>query len=250
MGLPSVDDLLEARRALPILAAVAFVVAIFQPMWSINIHVVQYPDQVLHLHVFAYPRITGDFVEMRRLNKYIGFYYPNPVYWQPNYQVHPHAVKAPEWSFGVFAFVAVAALSVFVAIAPTEAKVTRGLTGQLAGTIAVFAIMLVDIQYRLYQTGHSLDPNAPVMGVKGFTPPIWGKYHVANITSYSHLDLGAYLSMLAIVLLVLAFRFRTTQVPVWEVPSRLRADLAALRDRRGTPDGEKAPIGENDPKEH
>ncbi|MFB6079780.1 MAG: hypothetical protein ABEJ81_02085 [Haloferacaceae archaeon] len=230
MRLPSTDELVEARRGLAVLAALAFVLAVFLPMWAIDVHAVQYPDQVLHLHIYAYPHISGDYVEMHRLNKYIGFYYPDPVYWQPNYPVHEHAVKVPEWSVGPVAFLAVAALSVFVAIAPTGEKLRRGLRWQLVGTIAVFVVMLVDIQYRLYQTGHSLDPDAPVMGVEGFTPPIWGKYAVANITSYSHLDFGAYLSMLAIALLVLAYHFRTTDATIREVPGLLSEEVGRVRD--------------------
>ena len=237
MNWPSPRRFGELRRGLPVLAAALLLVALLLPMWTIEVHAVQYPDTVLRLHLYAYPRITGDYVEMARLNEYIGFYYPDPVYWQPNYEVHERAIDVPEWSFGPLAFVGVAALSVFVAIAPTERKLRRGLTYQLVGTIAVFTVVLADIQYRLYQAGHTLDPDAPVMGVDGFTPPLWGKYEVANITSYSRLGAGAYLTVLSVGLLVVAFHYRDTDARFGDLPGGVAAVPGRVRAaaRRGLP---------------
>ncbi|WP_435185332.1 hypothetical protein [Halobellus sp. EA9] len=228
---PGIDSFRELRRGLPVVAAVLFVVALAFPMWRISVDAVQYPTTTLHLKLYAYPRIAGDYAEMANLNKYIGFYYPDPVYWQPNYEPHPYAVDVPEWSFGPLAFVGVGLLSVFVALAPTTEKLKRGLTAQFVGTVVVFTVMLADIQYRLYQAGHHLDPNAPVMGVSGFTPPLWGRYEVANITSHSRFGLGAYLSMAAVGLLLLAYYYRDTGVTFGDLPARLRAGLAALIER-------------------
>ena len=219
--LPDRSAFFELRRGLPVVAAVLFVAALAFPMWRIEVHAVQYPSTTLHLQLYAYPRIAGDYVEMANLNKYIGFYYPDPVYWKPNYVPHDYAVDVPEWSFGPLAFVAVSACSIFVALAPNRRKLKRGLVAQFVGTVAVFGVMLVDIQYRLYQTGHTLDPDAPVMGVDGFTPPLWGKYEVANITSYSRFGLGAYLSMVAVGLLAVAFYHRDTDATFGELSRRV-----------------------------
>ncbi len=223
--LPTLDEFRELRRLLPVIAAVLFVASLAFPMWTIEVHAVQYPDTVLHLQLYAYPHIGGDYVEMARLNHYIGYYYPDPVYWQPNYEVHPNAVEVPEWSFGWLAFLAVAAGGLFVAIAPTDGKLKAGLRYQLVGTAAVFGVMLADIQYRLYQTGHTLDPGAPVMGVSGFTPPLWGRYEVANITSYSRFGVGAQLAILAVLLLVGAYRFRDRETTAEELLATLRASV-------------------------
>jgi hypothetical protein len=220
----------------PALAAVLFTTAVLFPMWHIHIDAVQYPQTTLHLQLYAYPKITGDFVEVARLNHYVGFYYPDPVYWPPNFEVHPRAVDVPEWSLGPFAFVAVSLLSVIVAIAPTTRKLKRGLKWQLLGTVGVFTGMLVDIQYRLYQTGHTLDPDAPVMGVEGFTPPLWGQYTVANITSVSHFGLGAFMAGVAIGLLAVAFYYRDTTVKIADLPGRLRARVTAVLGRLSTGD--------------
>jgi len=231
--LPSVERFTELRRLLPLAAAVLFVAALAFPMWRIEVHAVQYPDTTLKLQLFAYPHIAGDYAEMANLNKYIGFYYPDPVFWQPNYEPHPKAIDVPEWSFGPLAFVAVGALSGFVALAPDTKRLVRGLRYQLAGTVLVFGVMLADIQYRLHQAGHTLDPEAPVMGVDGFTPPLWGTYEVANITSYSRFGLGVYLSVLAVLLLAVAYRYRHRETTVGEL-------LGAVRDRLGA-DSEESP---------
>ncbi|EMA08032.1 hypothetical protein [Haloferax denitrificans] len=239
---PSLDEFAQLRRGLPVLAAVLFVTALLFPMWSINVHAAQYPNEVLRLHLYAYPRISGDYVEMARLNKYIGFYYPDPVYWQPNFEVEPAAVDVPEWSLGPLAFVAVAAGGAFVAIAPTIKKLKRGLLYQLVGTITVFTVMVVDIQYRLYQTGHALDPEAPVVGVDPFTPPLVGKYEVANITSFSSLGMGAYMSIIAIGLLVVAFYYRDTDATATTAIDSIRRRIKSVRNtsiggQSGTNDG-------------
>lgn len=241
MQWPTVDDFREVRRALPVVAAALFLGALLLPMWVINVHVVQYPDQVLHLRLYAFPHIAGDYGEMAALNDYIGFYYPDPVYWTPNFAVNERAIDVPEWSLGPVAFIAVAATGLFVAVAPTVEKLKRGLRWQLIGTITVFTVMLVDIQYRLYQAGHTLDPGAPVVGVDPFTPPIWGKYEVANITSYSRFGMGAYLTILSIGLLTMAFYYRDSAVQFRDLPGRLAAMIGGFGDGITREDREEEP---------
>lgn len=234
MNRPRWSEFGQLRRLLPLLAAALLLVALALPMWRIEMNAVQYPTETLQIGLYAYPRVSGDFVEISRLNHYIGFYYPDPVYWQPNYEPHPQAIDVPEWSFGPLAFVAVAATGVFVALAPTVRKLQLGLNAQLAGSLLVFGGLLADIQYRLYQAGHLLDPGAPVMGVEPFTPPLLGSYSVANITSYSSFGLGAYLSMLAIGLLVIAWLARNSIATPRDVPGILRSLPDRFRDRSGT----------------
>jgi hypothetical protein len=236
MRLPSRTEFAQLRRLLPVTAAALLVAALALPMWVIDVHAVQYPGEVLQLKLYAFPHISGDYWEMAELNQYIGFYYPDPVYWQPNYEVHPKAVDVPEWSVGPLAFLVVAATGLFVALAPTERKLRLGLTAQFAGAAAVFTVLVADIQYRLYQTGHELDPDAPVMGIEPFTPPLWGRYEVANITSYSRFGAGAYLAMLAIGLLALAFYYRDSTATPRDLPDHVRGRLRWLRERVGRGD--------------
>ena len=246
MEWPTIDDFREVRRALPVIAAALFLGALLLPMWVINVHVVQYPDEILHLKLYAFPHIAGDYGEMAALNDYIGFYYPDPVLWEPNFEVHERAINVPEWSLGPLAFIAVAATGLFVAVAPTVEKLKRGLKWQLIGTITVFTVMLIDIQYRLYQAGHTLDPGAPVVGVDGFTPPIWGKYEVANITSYSRLGMGAYVTSLSIGLLIVAYYYRDSTVQFRDLPGRLSRFVDRLgKDVSPEKNEEEPPVKSN-----
>lgn len=237
MQRPRWSEFGELRRLLPLVAAALLVAALLFPMWHIRMDAIQYPSETLTLGLYAYPRISGDYVEIARLNHYIGFYYPDPVFWPPNYEPHPKAIDVPEWSLGPLAFVGVAAAGVFVALAPTARKLRRGLTAQLGGSIVVFGVLLADIQYRLYQAGHTLDPDAPVMGVDPFTPPLWGKYAVANITSYSRFGVGAYLTTAAIGLLVVAWLARDTQATVGDLPGIVLGLPTRLSDRLSSGDG-------------
>lgn len=219
-SLPPLEEFRKARRGLPVIAAVLFVASLLFPMWQIAVDAVQYPTTTLKVNVYAFPRLTGDVREMAALNHYVGFHYPDPVYWAPNYDVSDAAIDAPEWSLGPVGFLAVGGLSLFVALAPDTERLRRGLTWQLVGTGGLFTVMLADIQYRLYQAGHRLDPNAPVMGVEGFTPPLMGTYQVANITSTSRFGPGAGMAMVAIGFLVIAFYYRKTTVKIGELPGR------------------------------
>ncbi|WP_255171574.1 hypothetical protein [Natrononativus amylolyticus] len=219
--------LTELRRALPLLAAALLLIAIALPMWRITLTAPQYPGRALPVELYAYPRLGGEYAEVQLLNRYVGFYFPDPVLLEPNYEVHENAVAVPEWSFGPLPFVAVAATGVFVALAPTVRKLKLGLTCQLLGTVAVFGGMFAVIQYRLYQTGHSLDPNAPLRGVDGFTPPVLGPYEVANISGTAWFGPGGYLTVAAIGLLVVAFFLRDSEATVRDVPALVRS----IRDR-------------------
>lgn len=225
-----VRRLTELRRALPIVAATLLLVALLLPMWRIILTAPQYPQELV-VELYAYPRLRGDVEEVQLLNAYVGFYYPDPVYLEPNFEVHENAVAVPEWSFGPLAFVAVAAAGVFVAIAPTERKLRLGLTAQLIGTIAVFAGMFALIQYRLYQAGHSLDPDAPLRSVDSFTPPVFGPYEIANISGFASLGPGGYLAILAVVLMIIAFFCRSSPATVGDIPNLLGNGVKNLRGR-------------------
>ncbi|QLD85651.1 hypothetical protein HWV23_07910 [Natronomonas halophila] len=211
----------ELRRGLPLIAAGLLLVALALPMWRITLTAPQYPGEALVVELYAYPKLGGDYGEVHALNKYVGFYYPDPVYVEPNFPLDDGSIKTPEWVLGPVVFVALAALGVFVSLAPTVRKLKLGLTGMLAGTIALFTGMFVWIQYRLYQAGHSLDPNAPLRGVEEFTPPLLGSYEVANITGYAWFGPGGYLTVVAVGLLVIAFLFRDSEATFGDVPAML-----------------------------
>lgn len=224
----------ELRRGLPLIAAGLLLVALALPMWRITLTAPQYPGETLLIELYAYPRLGGDHVEVHGLNKYVGFYYPDPVYVEPNFQVDDASIKVPEWILGPVAFVAIAATGVFVSLAPTVRKLKLGLTGQLVGTITTFTIMFALIQYRLYQAGHSLDPNAPLTGVESFTPPVIGGYEVANISGFAWFGPGGYLTGFAVVLLVIAFLSRDSDRTFGDVLESFRSRVSTRRGGAGS----------------
>ncbi|MCU4741050.1 hypothetical protein OB955_12875 [Halobacteria archaeon AArc-m2/3/4] len=237
----------QLRRALPLLAAGLLLSALAVPMWRITLTAPQYPGTELLVELYAYPRLEGDVREVHMLNKYVGFYYPDPVFVDPNFPVEDASIAVPEWLLGPIAFVAIAATGVFVALAPTARKLKLGLTCQLAGTVAVFAGMFAVIQYRLYQAGHSLDPDAPMVIVDEFTPPLLGSYEVANISGFAWFGPGGYLTAAALVLLVVAYGCRDSTATVGDVPALVRERAGTVRRRieRTTEEGDRTEPNES-----
>lgn len=227
----SLTRLTEIRRALPLAAAVLLVGALLVPMWRITLTAPQYPGQELLIELYAYPRLGGDFAEVQGLNKYAGFHYPDPVYVDPNYPVSEAAIDVPEWLLGPVVFVGLALAGAFVAFAPSVRKLKAGLTAQFVGTITVFVGMFAFIQYRLYQAGHSLDPDAPLRGIESFTPPLLGSYDVANISGFAWFGPGGYMTVLAVALLATAYLARDIEATVRDLPALAVALPGAVRER-------------------
>ncbi|MFC5135019.1 MULTISPECIES: hypothetical protein [Haloferacaceae] len=222
---PPLDRLRELRRALPVTAAAMFVVALAVPVWRIAFEAPQYPEGLL-VTMYAYPRLGGDYAEVQALNHYVGFYYPDPVFVEPNYAVHPEAIAAPEWILGPVVFLAVAAAGVFVAVAPTERKLRLGLFGQLIGATVAFVGTFAIVQYRLHQAGHALGEDAPVVGVAEFTPPLLGGYQIANISGVAWFGPGGYLAGFGFLLLVVAFLLRDSKVTIGEAFGAIRERIS------------------------
>jgi len=227
----SLARLTEIRRALPLAAAALLVGSLVVPMWRITLTAPQYPGQELLIELYAYPRLGGDFAEVQGLNKYAGFHYPDPVFVDPNYAVSDAAIDVPEWLLGPVVFVGLALTGAFVALAPTARKLKAGLTAQLVGTITVFVGTFATIQYRLYQAGHSLDPDAPLRGIESFTPPLLGSYEVANISGFAWFGPGGYMTVLAVLLLATAYLARDIEATVDELPELAVAFPGAVWER-------------------
>ncbi|WP_276255685.1 hypothetical protein [Halomontanus rarus] len=222
--MPRLDSLTELRRLLPLTAAALLAAALAVPVWRITLTAPQYTEALV-VELYAYPRLGGDYAEVQLLNHYVGFYYPDPVFVEPNYAVEDGAVAVPEWLLGPVVFLALAAAAVFAALAPTARALERRLTYHLGATIAILSTMAVIIQVRLYQAGHSLDSSAPLRGVDGFTPPIAGSYEVANISGNAWFGPGGYMAAVAVAALVVAYLVRGSEATVGDVPDLLRSSL-------------------------
>ena len=132
------------------------------PIWRAVFHAPQYPQG---LKITAYgDRVAGDLGEIKELSHYIGL----PAF---------NFVGMPEmklWPF-VVAFAMAAAI---VAVA-TRRRWLRRLSCAAIWLIPVGA--LADVQFRLWQTGHSLDPTAAIR-VTPFTPRVLGPTSLMNFT--------------------------------------------------------------------
>jgi hypothetical protein len=160
-------DLRVARFAIGALATVLILAATAVPVWEARLDVLQYPGQQLVLS--AHPHeLLGDVEEITILNHYVGLrLFDMADLWE-----------TALWWPGV----ALALIGVVVA-----AAIPRGRGGrrQLFGTAAraglwLFPVgILLDIQVRLYQLGHSMNP-AAAFRQEPFTPPVIGAAQVSS----------------------------------------------------------------------
>ena len=144
------------------LAALLVLAAAGLPVWQARLSVKQYPGRPLALTAYG-NRLEGDVEEIKILNHYVGLKVfdmadvPETILWLPAIAV-------------ALACVALATL------APKRSWWARlGRWSLLAIPIGV----LVDIQLRLYQLGHSMDPHAPFRQPP-FVPWVSGSVQVAS----------------------------------------------------------------------
>jgi copper chaperone NosL len=156
---------LGGRIALGVVVAALVVLAIGQPLWRAHLTAPQYP-QGLDLIVYG-DRVEGDVAEITALNHYVGMRpydiadFPETALWLPTM---------------VFALVAVAVSTWFGRRWPGR------LARLLLWVIPVGA--LLDVQWRLYQFGHDLDPNA-ALRIDEFTAKVIGPTKVVNFTTWA-----------------------------------------------------------------
>ncbi len=178
------------RMVLLLSAAVLMLVATLLPLWGMTLVSTQYPEG---LRLVVYPsRIVGDVAEINALNHYIGMtpisddFFAELRYLQP-------------------AFIVVAATLVLAALAQRARWLA---TVPLIETSVLGLVGLGAMQYRLWQFGHQLDPQAAIT-VAPFTPPMAGMNQIAQFATYSYFSWGFFLPVVAgalVVLVVLADR--------------------------------------------
>jgi len=145
-------------------AAVLVVLALSLPVWQARLEVLQYPNRQLVLTAYG-DRLEGDVSEVEILNHYVGV------------QVFDMS-ELPETVLWVPALIAAIAL---VGVATVLGGWWR--RGAIARLWLIPVGVLLDIQFRLYQMGHNLDP-AAAFDQEPFTPWVVGKVAVAsNVTT-------------------------------------------------------------------
>jgi copper chaperone NosL len=152
--------LVRVAAGLAAVASLAFAARL--PIWRAQFHAPQYPEG---LNVVAYGnRVEGDLGEIGELSHYIGM----PAF---NFAGMPEMRLWP-------LVILVAVVAVLVAVV-TRRRWLRRIA--CAGLWLIPLGALADVQYRLWQTGHSLDPDSPIR-VTPFTPHVVGPTTLMNFT--------------------------------------------------------------------
>jgi len=160
------------------LAAVALLLAAARlPIWQAQFSAPQYPQG---LDIAAYGNtVKGDLGEINELSHYIGM---------PPFDF----VGMPEMRLWLLVIL-VAMVAAIVAVVTRRSWLRRlACTGLWLVPIAALA----DVQFRLWQVGHSLDPTSPIR-VTPFTPKVVGPTTLMNFTVHA-------LPGMALVLIALA----------------------------------------------
>jgi nitrous oxidase accessory protein len=163
------------------LAAAALVgLAATLPLWTMTMRAPQYPNG-LRLQAYG-TGLTGDLPELNILNHYIGM---PPI--------EPPALETALFPIGI------TALAVLCLAAPLH-RAVRWLA--VAATALTPIAILADLQWRLYEFGHSLNPTAPIR-LKAFTPLVVGETLMGNFKSWAMVSWGFWCLIAAALLLAL-----------------------------------------------
>ena len=166
------------------LAATALLLASTRfPIWRAHFSAPQYPQG---LDISAYgDKVTGDMGEINEISHYIGM----PPF---------NFVGMPEMKLWLPVILAAVAL-VIVAVV-TRRRWLRRLACTGLWLIPVGA--LADVQFRLWQTGHSLDPTSPLR-VPPFTPKVVGPTSLMNFRLWAYP--GSALILIAVAAAIVTF---------------------------------------------
>jgi nitrous oxidase accessory protein len=158
----------RAIRITTALCAAALIALSTQlPLWSMKMEAPQYRHG-LYLHAYG-TGMTGDLRELSILNHYIGM----------------PPIEAPEFETSMFPM-GIAALLLLCLASPVHRWIRR--VAALATAVVPLAI-LGDLQWRLYEFGHALNPKAPIR-LKAFTPLVIGETHMGNFESHAMVSWG------------------------------------------------------------
>ncbi|MCP5025477.1 MAG: cytochrome C [Actinomycetia bacterium] len=172
------DQAQKRAKALFTTAAMVLAVSILFPYWRLKLVAPQFPNG---LRVTAYVnRLEGDVQELEGLNHYVGL---------PSFD--DGAVL--ERSVSIVGILVLAGLLLAGLLIHTRKVVLLVLPA------LVFPLFfLADLQYWLWNYGHSLDPRAPLSGAVGeFTPPIFGPGKIAQFETMATPGVGFILSVVA-----------------------------------------------------
>jgi hypothetical protein len=175
---------MSANRRLFFAAAVLVAAAAWLPYWGFVMSAPQYPDESLVLNI-SRQGITGDVQEVETLQKFIGVRFPK--------------------EFAELEWIVPAMLTLAVVLAIGGAS-GAGLGGRIIRWtsvglfVALLAFCALTVQRNLYAVGHDRDPDAPISGMKDFTPRLIGPTRVGNFTVWSFPHIGGFALVAALSL--------------------------------------------------
>jgi copper chaperone NosL len=150
------------RTALGVGAAALLLLAARMPIWQAHFSAPQYPKG-LDISAFG-GKVEGDLSEINELSHYIGMP-PFNFVGMPEMRLWPLVI-------------------VLAVVAVVLAFVTRGAWPRRLACATLWLIpvgALADVQFRLWQVGHSLDPTSAIR-VTPFTPRVLGPTTMMNFT--------------------------------------------------------------------
>jgi copper chaperone NosL len=171
-------------RWLALLAALLLSIALFFPFWKIILEAPQYPEG-LGMKIWI-TGLTGDMEKINGLNHYIGM----KLIYEEDF---------PEFVYLPYAFGLLIGLALLTALLRKKWLVWTWLA--YAG---VFATVLFYRFWRWeYEYGHDLDPMAAIkIPGMSYQPPLFGWKQLLNFLAGSLPDIGAYLTMAAVLCFV------------------------------------------------
>jgi nitrous oxidase accessory protein len=196
-------------RFIAAIAAAAFIaLSSTLPLWTMKMEAPQY-RKGLFLHAYG-TRMTGDVRELTILNHYIGM----------------PPIEAPPLETAMFP-VGIVGLSALCLLSPFHRWLRRL---AIAAAILTPIGILLDLQWRLYTFGHTLNPTAPIR-LKPFTPLVIGQTAMGNFISHAMVSWGFLCFVAAALVLILAGRFvrraGRENAPARRIPP-IAATIAAL----------------------
>ncbi len=183
------ENLSLNSRILLFISGVLMIVAIFVPLWRIDMDAPQYPEG---LRLLIYPnKISGDIDIINGLNHYIGM---KTIHYEEfiEFKILPYLIGF----FGLLFFV-------------TGLLASRKL---LYGSFVLFVLFgivsMIDFWRWEYDYGHNLSPDAAII-VPGmaYQPPLIGFKQLLNFGAYSIPDIGGWLFVGVGILLIIAIFF-------------------------------------------
>ncbi len=190
------------------IAGLILIASTFLPYWRMDMTAPQYPKG-LYVNVFV-NRLEGDMKEVDALNHYLGM---------PPLDMGGQL----ERSLSLFAILSIGLILTASVFVHNRLAVLLALP-----MLAYPLIFLADLWYILYTYGHSIDPQSALGGaIKPFTPPLVGEGGIGQFGTYSSLEVGFGLAVMAAIVTLIGLYFhRRAYKPVLEAKKRTEQNAA------------------------